>query len=133
MVILGYIASIGSALFSLYKFRLTILVRIERLKQRGIKPTLKRLVFLEQALSDRDKQMINLTEMNYSEEADAATVSLIRDHQIQMSREYLELKQEVQDLKSQLHQRQRSSSCRSLLISARFASRHPSQTNGRTT
>jgi hypothetical protein len=84
-----------------------ILVRIERLKQRGIKPTLKRLVFLEQALSDRDKQMINLTEMNYSEEADAATVSLIRDHQIQMSREYLELKQEVQDLKSQLHQRQR--------------------------
>jgi len=67
-VIGGYIISVLSALFSVYKFRMFVLQRMRELNSNGIKPTLKRVVFLQRALANHSKRQL----LPHSERADAA-------------------------------------------------------------
>ncbi len=57
-VILGYIVSVLSSLFSLYKLRIVVRERVQRLKAASIKPTLKRIVFVERTLVNHSKLML---------------------------------------------------------------------------
>jgi hypothetical protein len=57
-VVLGYIVSLLSSLFSLYKLRIFVRERVQRLKAASIKPTLKRIVFMERTLAKHSKLMI---------------------------------------------------------------------------
>jgi hypothetical protein len=68
VVISGYIISVISALFSMYKFRMFVLQRMRELNSNGIKPTLKRVVFLQRALANHSKRQL----LPHSERADAA-------------------------------------------------------------
>ena len=72
VVISGYIISVISALFSMYKFRMFVLQRMRELNSNGIKPTLKRVVFLQRALANHSKRQL----LPHSERADAASCSL---------------------------------------------------------
>jgi vacuolar-type H+-ATPase subunit H len=69
-VIGGYIISVFSALFSMYKFRMLVLERMRELNSNGIKPTLKRIIFLERTLADHSKLLPD------SERADAACIEM---------------------------------------------------------
>ena len=57
-VIGGYIISVLSALFSMYKFRMFVLQRMRELNSNGIKPTLKRVIFLQRALANHSKRQL---------------------------------------------------------------------------
>ncbi len=57
-VILGYVVSVLSSLFSLYKLRIFVRERVQRLKAASIKPTLKRILFLERTLANHSKLML---------------------------------------------------------------------------
>ena len=57
-VILGYVVSVLSSLFSLYKLRIFVRERVQRLKAASIKPTLKRIVFVERAMANHSKHML---------------------------------------------------------------------------
>ena len=54
-VVLGYIVSLLSSLFSLYKLRIFVRERMQRLKAASIKPTLKRIVFVGRTLANHSK------------------------------------------------------------------------------
>ena len=67
-VIGGYIISVLSALFSMYKFRMFVLQRMRELNSNGIKPTLKRVIFLQRTLANHSKRQL----LPHSDRADAA-------------------------------------------------------------
>jgi hypothetical protein len=56
--IIGYAFTMCSALFTLHKLRITVRERVQRLQAASIKPTLKRIVFVERALADHSKHML---------------------------------------------------------------------------
>ena len=57
-VIIGYIFSFFSFLFSVYKARVFVRERVQRLQAASIKPTLKRVLFVERALANHSKRML---------------------------------------------------------------------------
>jgi hypothetical protein len=57
-VIIGYIVSFFSSIFSAYKARIFVRERMQRLQAAGVKPTLKRVVFVERALANHSKHML---------------------------------------------------------------------------
>jgi hypothetical protein len=57
-IIIGYIFSFFSFLFSVYKARVFVRERVQRLQAAGVKPTLKRIVFVERALANNSKRML---------------------------------------------------------------------------
>jgi DNA repair exonuclease SbcCD ATPase subunit len=57
-IIIGYIFSFFSFLFSVYKARIVVRERVQRLQAAGIRPTLKRIVFVERALANHSKRML---------------------------------------------------------------------------
>jgi hypothetical protein len=52
------IVTVLSSLFSVYKLRIAVRERMQRLLAAGIKPTVKRIVFVERALACHSKQMM---------------------------------------------------------------------------
>jgi DNA anti-recombination protein RmuC len=56
--IIGYAITVLSSLFSFYKLRIAVRKRVQRLQAAGVKPTLKRIVFVERALADHSKHML---------------------------------------------------------------------------
>jgi hypothetical protein len=108
LVICGYILSVLSSLFSMYKFRILVQERVHKLVAAGIKPTLKHVVFLDRALSSHSKpemQLLSVTEpaalldMNgntSSPARDGEDVGLMRDFQLQMQQTRQEMKQQQQ-------------------------------------
>ncbi len=112
LVVCGYVVSMFSFLFSCYKLRIFIRERVLKLKAAGIKPTLKRIVCLERALTNHSKRML----LSHAEQAggasiimdetrptnDATVVRLVRDLQAQMQQQ----QQQIQDLQTQLRQLQ---------------------------
>jgi DNA repair exonuclease SbcCD ATPase subunit len=57
-IIIGYIFSFLSVLFSVYKARIAVRERVQLLQAAGVKPTLKRIVFVERALANHSKRML---------------------------------------------------------------------------
>jgi hypothetical protein len=55
-------------LFSINKYRVFLLQRVKQLNDNGIKPTLKRVVFLQRALAYNSKRQL----FSHAEQADAA-------------------------------------------------------------
>jgi hypothetical protein len=95
LVILGYVLSLLSSLFSIYKLRIFIRERVQRLKAAGIKPTLKRVVFLQRTLANHSKHMLvplteqpDATPMTEAMPAsDEAVVRMVRDLQAQIQQQ----------------------------------------------
>ena len=57
-IITGYVVSALSSLFSLYKLRILVQERVQKLKDAGIRPSLNRIVFLERTLASQSKLML---------------------------------------------------------------------------
>ena len=106
-VILGYVVSALSSLFSLYKLHIFVRERVQRLKAASIKPTLKRIVFVERTLANHSKLMLlSLADKagDGSDESrpgsDDAVVQMVRSVQRQVQ----EQQQQHQQLQQQQHQ-----------------------------
>ena len=109
-VIIGYIFSFFSFLFSVYKVRVVVRERVQRLQAASIKPTLKRVVFVERALANHSKHML----LSLADRAgalgesgpagDAAAVDTVRDLQRQVAQ--LQEQQRQQQQEHQLQQQQ---------------------------
>ena len=105
LVICGYSLSVLSSLFSMYKLRIFVRERVDKLVAAGIKPTLKHVVFLDRAFrshSKREMELLSVTEpaasfdMNGSTTSptrDGEDVGLLRDFQLQMQQTQQEMKQ----------------------------------------
>ena len=118
LVICGYILSVLSSLFSMYKLRIFVRERVDKLVAAGIKPTLKHVVFLDRALrshSKRERQLLSITEpaasfdMNGSTSSparDGEDVGLMRDFQLQMQQTQQEMKQQFETKLTQQQQQQ---------------------------
>jgi hypothetical protein len=106
-VIIGYIISFFSFLFSVYKARVFVRERVQRLQAAGVRPTLKRIVFVERALANHSKHMLlpladragALGESGPG--SDGAAVDTVRDLQRQVAQ-----LQEQQQQQHQLQQQQ---------------------------
>jgi hypothetical protein len=57
-VIVGYIITVCSSVLSLFKFRMLVHERAQKLRDAGIKPTVKRIVFLQRTLANHSKLML---------------------------------------------------------------------------
>ena len=57
-VIIGYVFTFFSSLFSVYKARVFVRERVQRLQAAGVRLTLKRIVFVERALANHSKHML---------------------------------------------------------------------------
>jgi hypothetical protein len=109
-VIIGYIFSFFSFLFSVYKARVFVRERVQRLQAASIKPTLKRIVFVERALANHSKHMLlpladragALGESGPG--SDGAAVDTVRDLQRQVAQQQHEIQQLMQQ---QQHYEQR--------------------------
>ena len=55
VVVLSVILSVLSSLFSVYKFRMIVRERSQKLRAAGIRPTFKRVVFVERALANQSR------------------------------------------------------------------------------
>ena len=113
-VILGYIVSALSSLFSLYKLRIFVRERVQRLKAASIKPTLKRIVFVERTLANHSKLMLlSLADKagdgsdESRHESDDAVVQMVRSVQRQVQEQQQQQQQHIQEqLKQQQQQQQ---------------------------
>ncbi len=110
-VILSYVMSALSTAFSIYKLRVFARERAQKLHAAGIKPTFKRLVFLERTLANHCKLML----LRVFEKADARQDAsdgdfsrLVSDLQRQLQEQQQQQQQTMQQLQQQLlyHQQQ---------------------------
>ena len=131
LVICGYILSVLSSLFSMYKLRIFVRERVDKLVAAGIKPTLKHVVFLDRAFrshSKREMELLSVTEpaasydMNGSTSSparDGEDVGLLRDFQLQMQQTQQEMKQLFETrLTQQQQQTQQEMKQQQLLLQA---------------
>jgi hypothetical protein len=113
-IIIGLVISVISSIFSLYKSRLLVRERIQKLNDAGVKPTLTRIMFLKRTLAELEGASANhsrhtlvtyeLTKLPVDldenrPESDAPAVQMVRSIQRQ-------LQQQQQQLQAQLHQQQ---------------------------
>ena len=117
-VILGYVVSVLSSLFSLYKLRIFVRERVHRLKAASIKPTLKRIVFVERTLANHSKLMLLSLADKAGDGSDEsrpgsedAVVQMVRSVQRQVQEQQQQhiqehLKQQQQQLQLQQFQQQ---------------------------
>ena len=109
-VILGYVVSALSSFFSLYKLRIFVRERVQRLKAASIKPTLKRIVFVERTLANHSKLMLLPLADKAGDGSDEsrpgsedAVVQMVRSVQRQVQQQQ---QQQQQHLQEQLQQQQ---------------------------
>ena len=74
LVVGGWVVSLISSLFSIYKLRNIVLERIKTLKAAGIWPSLKNIIFIESALRDNPNRM--MLSLGEAEESDGTSLSL---------------------------------------------------------
>jgi DNA anti-recombination protein RmuC len=111
--IIGYAFTICSALFTLHKLRITVRERVQRLQAASIRPTLKRIVFVERALADHSKHMLltladragALGESGLENDGDAVhTVRALYRQLTQLQEQQQQQRQEMQQLMQQQQQ-----------------------------
>jgi len=100
----------------MYKLRLFVRERVQKLQAAGIKPTLKRVVFLERTLANHSKHMLlprveqgGAASVSMDEArpaSDEAVVRMLRDLQTQMQQQQLLHQQQFTQLEQQLKQQQ---------------------------
>ena len=112
-VILGYVVSVLSSLFSLYKLRIFVRERVQRLKAASIKPTLKRIVFVERTLANHSKLMLLSLADKAGDGSDEsrpgsedAVVQMVRSVQRQVQEQQQQQQQFQQHIQEQLKQQQ---------------------------
>jgi hypothetical protein len=112
-VILGYVVSALSSLFSLYKLRIFVRERVQRLKAASIKPTLKRIVFVERTLANHSKLTLLPLADKAGDGSDEsrpgsydAMVQMVRSVQRQVQEQQQQQQQFQQQLQEQLQQQQ---------------------------
>ncbi len=104
-VILGYVVSALSSLFSLYKLHIFVRERVQRLKAASIKPTLKRIVFVERTLANHSKLMLLPLADKAGDGSDESRPGS-EDAVVQMVRSVQRQVQEQQQQQQQLQQQQ---------------------------
>jgi outer membrane protein assembly factor BamB len=120
-IVLGWITSAISAILSIYKVRLLMIDRVHVLKDHGIKPNLKRVIFLQRTLArhlkrelqpimiirDSSEMLINTTQseqnVSYSS-SDVALVGMVSDLQTRIQQQ----QQVMQDLLQQIKDQQQA-------------------------
>jgi esterase/lipase len=100
----------------MYKLRVFVRERVQKLQAAGIKPTLKRVVFLERTLANHSKHMLlprveqgGAASVSMDEArpaSDEAVVRMLRDLQTQMQQQQLLHQQQLTQLEQQLKQQQ---------------------------
>ena len=103
-IIIGYIFSFLSFLFSVYKARIAVRERVQRLQAAGVKPTLKRIVFVERALANHSKHMLlpladragGLGESGYGSDVAGNTVRDLQRQVAQLQEQQQQQQQEMQ-------------------------------------
>jgi hypothetical protein len=108
MLILGYIVSVISSLFSIYKFRSFLRERAQKLKAAGIEPNLKRIVFFQRTLANHSKVMLlciddSLSGCNPSSDREVQSVRDVRKQLLQMQEQ---LRQHQRQFEIDFHQQQ---------------------------
>jgi hypothetical protein len=113
-VVIGYVFSTLSSLFSVYKLRIFVRERIQKLKEANITPTLRRIIFLERTLANHSKHLLlsladragTFNETRSS--SDGEVVRMVRDvqrqFQEQLKQQQKQLKQQQEQLKQQQEQ-----------------------------
>jgi hypothetical protein len=114
-IIIGYIVSLFSSIFSVYKARVFVRERVQRLQAAGVEPTLKRIVFVERTLADHSKHMLR----SHADKGAApdeggtgsedAVVQMVRGNQRQLQeqqQQFQEQQRDIQQLQEQLKQQQ---------------------------
>ncbi len=111
-VIVGYIFTFFSSLFSVYKARVLLRERVQRLQAAGVKPTLKRVVFVERALANHSKRMlVSLADSGAAPDAggtgrEDAVIEMVRGVQRQLQEHQRHIQQLQEQLKHQQHEQQ---------------------------
>jgi len=97
-------------LFSLYKLRIVVRERVQRLKAASIKPTFKRIVFVERPLANHFKLMLVSLEEKSGDgsdesrpSSDEVVVQMVRSVQRQVQ-EQQQQQQQSQQLQQQLQE-----------------------------
>jgi exonuclease VII large subunit len=114
-VILGYIVSLISSLFSLYKLCIVVRERAQRLKAASIRPTLKRIVFVERTLANHSMHtLLSLVDKTGDRSDESRTSSddlvaqMVRSVQMQLQilqqQQSQQLQQQQQGLYDELKQ-----------------------------
>ena len=106
--------SVLSSLFSLYKLRIFVRERVHRLKAASIKPTLKRIVFVERTLANHSKLMLLPLADKAGDGSDEsrpgsedAVVQMVRSVQRQVQEQQQQQQQQQQQhIQEQLQQQQ---------------------------
>ena len=109
-IIFGYVMSVVSSIFSLYKLRIFVLERIEKLKEAGIKPSFKCILFLDRTLTNHSKHMlVSMSEQpsDTSEiESQNVVFEMVHEMQLRLKEQQQQHQQQIQQLKLQLQQLQ---------------------------
>ena len=107
-IIFGLVISVISSLFSVYKFRIIVRDRVEKLKEAGIKPSFSRIFFIERTLANHTKLLLltvfekegSLNGRRPASDEDVA--QLVRD----MQRQLLQMQEQLQQQQQQSQQQQ---------------------------
>jgi predicted GIY-YIG superfamily endonuclease len=109
-VVIGYVFSTLSSLFSVYKLRIFVLERIQKLKEANITPTLRRIVFLERTLANHSKHLLLSlahTAGTFDETTSSSeVVRMVRDVQRQFQEQQQQQEQSIRCLQEQTKQQQ---------------------------
>jgi parvulin-like peptidyl-prolyl isomerase len=104
------IVTLLSFLFSVYRLRIAVDERVQRLRAAGVKPTVKRMVFVERALTNHSKQMLLSLEDRAGSlgetrpGSDESIAHKVRDLQRQLKHVQEQLHQELEQRLQQQHQ-----------------------------
>jgi hypothetical protein len=108
LVVCGWVVSLLSSMFSIYKLRMIVMERMQKLKAAGIKPTMKRIVFLDRALRSNSKLMLlSLAEQVESASAIANAARHSSDEELGLLADFrTQMRQQQQQIQQQQQQHQ---------------------------
>lgn len=107
-IIFGYVVSALSSLFSLYKLRVFVQERIQKLKEAGINPTLKGIVYLDRTLANHSGHLhVSMQEQpfdgtRYGSEKQKLVVELVRRVEQQLLDQQQQHQEQIQQLEQQV-------------------------------
>jgi predicted ribosome quality control (RQC) complex YloA/Tae2 family protein len=107
-IITGYVFSAISTIFSIYKLRIFVQERMQKLKEANITPTVRRIIFLERTLANHSKHLMlslpdragTLDETRSS--SDEAVVPMVRDVQRQFEEQSKQQQEQSKQQQEQL-------------------------------
>jgi hypothetical protein len=114
-VIIGITLSVLSSFFSVYKFQIFVRKRAQKLQAASIKPTLKRIVFLQRTLANQSKLMLlsHADQTGFLDDSRPASergvemvAPLVRDVQRQLQEQLKQMQGQLQQQQQQQQEQQ---------------------------